>query len=229
MKRLLWRYPECWMLLLSAVAWVVLVMHAFGLGKPHHHQAMLSGAAVDWPAALTHWLLMVVAMMFPFVIGPVRGTAIRSLWRRRHRAIASFLLAYLAMWMLAGAGILFAVARLHIEGSTSAVVAAFLIAALWQLTPAKRGAMKACHRSIPLAPSGWRASLDCLRYGWTTGASCVLTCGALMAACSAASHSLPVMLGVTAVGAAERYALRVPSNIIFVTILSFAAMYAIAA
>lgn len=70
----------------------VLVMHAFGVGKRHHHRAMLTGTAVDCPPALTHWLLMVVAMMFPFIIGPVRGTAIRSLWRRRHRAIASFLL-----------------------------------------------------------------------------------------------------------------------------------------
>ena len=86
--------------------------------------------------------------------------------------------------------------------------AAFLGAAAWQLSPLKRRALIACHRTLPLAPRGWRAHRDCLRYGWIIGCSCLWSCALLMIACAVAGHSLPVMLTATGITAAERVSAR---------------------
>ncbi len=58
--------------------------------------------AVAIVVEIAAWMLMVVAMMFPLVIGSVRTVAARSLWRRRHRAIAGFLTGYAGAWFLVG-------------------------------------------------------------------------------------------------------------------------------
>jgi hypothetical protein len=57
---------------------------------------------------------------------------------------------------------------------------------------------------MPLAPRGWRADRDCLRYGWTVGRHCVMSCGIMMTACVLASHAFVAMAGVTAIAAVER-------------------------
>jgi len=67
-------------------------------------------------------------------LNAVRLTANRSLWRRRHRAIAGFLAGYLAPWIPPG----LAVARLRQPTWTHTPLAAALClagAALWQRTP----------------------------------------------------------------------------------------------
>ena len=110
-------------------------------------------------------MLMTVAMMLPMVAEHVRLTAERSLWRRRHRAMAGFVTGYLGLWALGG--VVVALLPLHPSGRTAAI--AFAIAGVWQLTPWKRRGLVGCHRTMPLAPRGWRADADCVRFGWRVG------------------------------------------------------------
>jgi predicted metal-binding membrane protein len=84
----------------------------------------------------------------------------------------------------------------------------FTTAALWQLTPVHRRALTDCHRRLPLAPTGWRADRDCLRYGGTIGAACIRTSWPLMLACAFAGHGLIAMTGGMIVGFVEQWAFR---------------------
>lgn len=188
--RLAWRHPEWWVLALAAGAWVVVIRNA-----GHHAHAHGAGAA------LAGWMLMTVAMMLPLVAEHVRLTAERSLWRRRQRAMAGFVLGYLAVWALAGVAV--SLVPLHPDSRTAAV--ALAIAGVWQLTPWKRRGLVGCHRTMPLAPRGWRADADCVRFGWRVGLRCALSCWALMLACAMMGHSLIAMVGVTGVMWAERH------------------------
>src|SRR5947207_1798316 len=108
-KRAAWGHPEWWSLALSTIAWVVMVVpfNTSGSGLHYHdHAAMglvpLSGTGSTYIATTLQWLIMVVAMMLPLVTGSIRIAAARSVWGRRHRAIAGFLFGYLGVWILAG-------------------------------------------------------------------------------------------------------------------------------
>jgi predicted metal-binding membrane protein len=195
LHRVAWRHPEWWSLAASAAAWLAL---ALGASAGHHASA--------WDSA-SRWLLMIVAMMVPLVLGSVRVAAERSLWRRRDRAMALFIVGYLAPWL--PVGLLASALAAHVPLESPAVAAAaFGVAAAWQLTPMKRRALLACHRTAPLAPRGWRADRDCLRYGSMIGQSCLVGCWALMLACHLAGHGITTMACVGAVGVVERYIAR---------------------
>jgi len=208
LERFRWRHPEWWTIAISALAWAPIVI---GTGAGHatpdaaalHHGAHAAVAPPSWPLASAAWLVMLAAMMLPLLVDAVRTAAARSLWPRRDRAIALFLAGYVAPWMLTGVGVL-AVARAIAPLSPRWAAAAFAAAAVWQLTPIKKRALLSCHRTMPLAPRGWRADRDCLRYGWTVGRHCVMSCGIMMAACVLASHAFVAMAGVTAIAAIER-------------------------
>src|SRR6476620_12211696 len=104
-RRFGWRHPEWWTLGLSALAWVSLLSDE--PAKGHHQHHYYHGASMLNVSMLLRelwlWVLMIVAMMLPLLVTPVRVVAARSLWRRRHRAIASFLVGYLATWLVVGA------------------------------------------------------------------------------------------------------------------------------
>lgn len=200
----------------------------------HTHQAMaaavLPGGQAVWATEAFWWLIMVVAMMFPVVIDPIRTTATRSLWHRRHRAIGGFLMGYLGPWMVFGVAVSVAVFELRMQTGLEQAVAApvgFGAAVLWQLTPTKHRAILACHRTLPIAPSGWRADRDCLRYGWVVGSSCLVSCWALMLACVLAEHSIPIMICATVVGWTERNRPRPNQLLLCAVITVFGLIYAI--
>ena len=215
-ERVAWRHPEWWVLAMSAAAWVVMAVPGTAAIPTSHH----GHAAPSWLDAsggivsARDWLLMIVAMMFPLCIASIQATAARSLWRRRHRAIASWLIGYVAPWLMLGLVVSFSTATLWPSGpqpSGAIVAVAFVVAAVWQGASLRARVVRRCHRTQPLAPSGWRATRDCMRYGWTTGIHCVVACGALMIACSLAGHGalgLFCMVAATFVGLAERYMIR---------------------
>jgi hypothetical protein len=213
--RLAWNHPEWWALGLSMAAWIALGVSAFSGaqgGHAHDMWAHAGGASMSTARILRDWMLMVVAMMFPLTIGAVQGTAARSLWRRRHRAIVAWLAGYSAPWLLVGALAVLPVAA-HVASTSSAlwIAAAFACAALWQSTESRAKALSACHRTWPLAPSGWRATRDCLRAGSVTSASCIIACAPLMVACSLLGHGplgLATMIGATTLALVERYSPR---------------------
>jgi hypothetical protein len=198
-RRFVWRYPHWWAILLCAGAWGWIAARWWG--SSHGHRL----SVVDW-------MLMVAAMMLPLVFAHLQLVAGRSLWPRRQRAMAAFLCGYAAVSLLTGMALVAIVtvadAVGYAVGTTPMLATAFALAAAWQVVPLKRRALTACHRTMPLAPRGWRAHRDCLRYGWTIGGNCLVSCAGLMLACVLAGHSLPAMLTASAVAGAERVSAR---------------------
>jgi hypothetical protein len=200
-KRFLWAHPDWWILAASAATGVWMVFH----GIRHAGHVHLSAASEQ----LFLWFLMIVAMMVPLVSDVLRTVAFRSLRRRRHRAMAGFLAGYLGMWTLAGIPALWVV----YAASSQALLAtglAFLLAALWAASAPRRRALVACHRTMPLAPSGWRADFDCVRFGGVIGGSCVASCFPLMLACTLTGHRAEAMLAGATIAAVERLSFRTP-------------------
>jgi predicted metal-binding membrane protein len=154
------------------------------------------------------WLLMLLAMMPPLLAQPMRHLWRRSLRRRRARAIAGFVAAYLTVWLLVGFGLMAVAALLRALAGATAVPAAVLAIAtalLWQATPAKQDCLNRCHRLPPLATFGLAADVDCLRFGFVAALWCVGTCWALMLVPLAADGAhVALMGGVAALTLAER-------------------------
>ncbi|HEX8263482.1 MAG TPA: DUF2182 domain-containing protein [Allosphingosinicella sp.] len=157
-------------------------------------------SAVEWPAALGHWMLMIGAMMLPMAGMALRHVAFRSFRRRRARAMTGFLLGYGAIWLLAAPAYLAAgLAGLAVRLASGTILIplgiALGFAAAWQGTAAKRRALRRSHRTVPLPPSGWAADRACLAYGLAQGRFCLASCWALMLVPAAAGHHpLPMLL-----------------------------------
>lgn len=166
-------------------------------------------SAASLVAAAPMWALMAGAMMVPPALPSVHHVAVNSLYWRRRRAVAEFLLVFLAIWIAFGVFVLGAIDNWGATSSRWSLPAALLVAAAWQLTPFKVRALSACHRPHPLPPSGWRAMLGTARFGWRDGNACLTSCWAMMlAAVLAGPASLLWMGGVTAVVTAEKLALK---------------------
>jgi len=188
------------MIAITAVAWIALASRAATEGHARAHGAQ-TGFAIG------EWVVMVAAMMFPLILPSVRHAASHSLWPRRHRAIAVFLCGYSATWLLFGVAALGLFAAMDFAHHAWTLPLGLALAAAWQFVPAKCRAARACHRTMPLAPSGLVADRDCLRYGWMVGVPCIITCWPLMATC-AVSHNLPAMMGASLITSLDRYAFR---------------------
>ncbi|MBV9581298.1 MAG: DUF2182 domain-containing protein, partial [Chloroflexi bacterium] len=225
-RPLTWQHPELWVMGVSVAAWIALAsVHGTGWNDMGMRPSMPMSPPLDqgllttWSSQLMSGTLMVVAMMPPLVIPQIRVTALRSLWARRQRAITCFLFGYLAVWLIAMAvaGLLLVLVDGHAWSNASIVGAvAFVAAGVWQVTPMKRIGLRGCHRTIPLAPTGWQADRDCVRYGYATARSCFLSCWLLMLACVFAQHDLLPMLGAGGVALGERLVFR-PRQLVMAT------------
>lgn len=196
------RRPEATVIALAALAWVAL---AFVHGAPraggaagltavaghggHAHTTVAAMAGVGAPGlgqrvvlGSLSWALMAVAMMAPATVPAVRHVAANSFRWRRRRAVATFVVTYLLVWVAFGVAAVtaFALALGGEAGGPVVVAALFALAAAWHLTPQRRRLLGGCRRAIPLRPRGWRASAACARFGLRHGASCVGACWALM-------------------------------------------------
>ena len=197
-RALAWRYPELWTLAVSAAAWPALIWH-------HAHQSH-GPIPSGWSDAAVSSLLMPLAMMVPLMLGGSHAVAARSLWRRRHQAIAEFLAGYLALWFVADLLIVLLSESLDRVGwSAPSAAVGLLLAVGWQYAPPRRRALLACLRAPNLSPHGRRADRDCARYGWQTGLHCLAACWAIMTVAALARHHVVVMLLASAVLWTERY------------------------
>lgn len=220
LRQFFWKWPEWWSLALCGLGWWAMLLHDW------RHAALGVHHWMTFSEELQGWMLMVFAMMLPPMRDSVRAIAFASLWARRHRAMAGFLLGYLAPWLILG----IPVVLLREETWThtyAAPTAVFLVAALWQMTPMHARALIACHRTQPLAPTGWRADRDCLRFGCNIGFACISSCWPLMLACALTGHSLTAMIGGMALGLAERWSFRPRTGIVIMGTLALAGYYTV--
>ena len=211
-RLLLWRHPEWWVIGLVTTAWLILAgqllpsEHAVG---HHGHAAGVAGPVEYLAPLLGGSAVMVLAMMAPLAIPGARHVAYTSFWNRRHRAQAMFLAGYLAVWTGVGATLtLAAVGATSILGPTPVLAVATTFAASWQLTKAKQRALRRCRRTVSLTPYGWRADVDCLRFGVATATTCVATCCGVMALAAASGHLVVVLALLAGLQLRERIAPR---------------------
>jgi len=128
------------------------------------------------------WALMLVAMMSPTLITPIRHVIERSFKRRRARSVTLFVVGYAAIWMAAGVVLLAAklVLSLLAPQSYLPAIGMGIIVFVWQCSPIKQRCLNRGHNHSELAAFGIAADLDALRFGITHGAWCVGSCWALM-------------------------------------------------
>jgi hypothetical protein len=193
-----WRRPSWWLGGAAALAWSALALVSF---HPLVHQGHGDIAQMPFPAAVGWWVAMVIATMLPWTGGDTRWLAFRVLPDCRQQAIAVFALAFLAVWTAVGVAAL--VALEPWQGEPAAVAPALVVAAAWQVAPARRRVLRRCAVSRAPAIRGWRARADWARLGTVAGARCVTTCWAVMLP-MAILHSPLLMLGAALVVASER-------------------------
>lgn len=204
-QTLLRRRPEAWVWVVVVGAWTaMLAQHLASPAVQHHaghHDPTLSGT-VEAAAALGMWALMVLAMMLPTAVPALHVVARASLPRRRFRAQVLVLAGFVIVWLGVGVAPLIAVQVWAPDGPTrrAVTVALLLMAAGHGLTRHQRRALARCHVLASPPPRGARADRACLRTGMRQAASCVVSCGVLMAVLVVDGHSsLALVLLVTAI------------------------------
>jgi predicted metal-binding membrane protein len=175
----------------------------------HAHDLAFDGPATTVAATVPMLALMAMAMMLPPAMPSIHHIALNSLYWRRRRAVFEFAIVLVAIWVT------YSVAVVGVVGSTGAPsvplapAAALALAALWQLTPLKRRALQACHRTGPLPPKGWRATTAVAGFGFRNGLACLASCWAMML--TTAFVGLPKlawMAALTGLITAERVSIR---------------------
>lgn len=228
------RHPEWWVLLIAAGAWIWMAAMphagaaqagpaAHGAHGAHHGHAAPVGLGIVAMA------VMVIAMMLPLTVGGVRRVAGAAAWERRHRSVAGFITGYLGVWM----GIMIAIATAwalasSVAGWKSAAVAVAAMAVLWEVAPAAWRQMRPGSRPKAAVADGWRADAACARVGAEAGVRCGTSCWALMAACVAFGHSLPVVAVLFGVQLGARYPQR-PARVLAALVVLGVCLGAIAA
>ena len=189
---------------MAALAWLALLSGLGNVGPDH--------SPTDVAAGLPGWSLMVVAMMVPVTLPAVRYVGLNSLRRRRRRAMALYTAVYVGAWALFGVAALAAdqLARAQLGLGDHVLLALALAAAAgWQLTRAKRRALFACGRTVPLPPLGRRADAGCARFALLHARRCIQSCWAIMLVMVAAGHSSVVwMVALTGLVVAEELTVR---------------------
>jgi predicted metal-binding membrane protein len=180
-----------------ALAWAWLVTHPMQMeampGMPDMAMAPDAWSPAYLTATFAMWALMMVAMMLPSAAPMVllHARLDRGSPAERARDNALFVLCYLAVWTafsalaalmqsaLVGAGAVSA-ASLAL-GDRVLVAALLLLAALWQLTAAKRACLDNCRSPIQFVMRFWRpGAAGAVRLGLRHGLYCLGCCWSLM-------------------------------------------------
>ena len=203
-----------WMLIMASDS--ALIVPVICGGADAGASGLETTLALNAPGTLIlAWLAMLLAMMPPLLAGPIAHLTLRSLKRRRFRAVAMFVAGYGALWLAAApALVVVAIAARWFATVTGLPVlaAAAMIALGWQATPFKQLALNRCHRLPRLSAFGAKADLDCLRYGAASGVWCVGACWALMVLPLVGEWHLPLMAAVMLIALLERSRLARPAR-----------------
>jgi predicted metal-binding membrane protein len=172
-------------LTVSVLAWLLLLV---GPDTCCHCAARGDGAVANalrtanLAMLAKNWMLMLVAMMVPMLVGSIYYIYSTSFTRLRNRLIALCVIGYLAVWMGAGAPLTAAAITAKALAPDSWWLAIIVggIAVVWQATPIKQTCLNRCHRQGPIAAFGPVAHWDAFCLGVERGVWCVGSCWALM-------------------------------------------------
>jgi len=200
-----WTHPRGWVIAIASAAWIAIAAFPHRppgqAGHAHHHSP---------DAAAAGWMMvgMVVAMMVPMTLHQIREVASRNAgWR--HRAVAVFLLGYLAVWTVAQAVIAETLRGITaLSGWLLAACIAAAAAVAWELGCGARRIRILHQPDAQPAPRGWRVLHGCGVHGARTAIRCVGSCWGLMAVCAAFAHSVPVMAVLFVIQMNGRHATR---------------------
>jgi predicted metal-binding membrane protein len=213
------RWPDAWLIGLGAIILIAWVMLALG-GSLVSLAVICSAGAAPLSASLDlalifnspmrlagSWGLMVVAMMLPLAVAPLRHVRARTFTRRRERSTLAFIAGFIAIWMAAGV-VLQTVALLlrwaALPAPQASIWLAIALALVWQISPTKQWFLNRCHQRPPLAAFGLAADRDALLFGLRNGAACAGACWALMLPMLLiAEGQFVAMIAVTLFGLAE--------------------------
>jgi predicted metal-binding membrane protein len=190
------RGPNAWLVPFAAVmlsAWMMLAFDGSVLSLPAFCSAGSRGMplSVSFDLALVSnaipqlalgWVLMVVAMMLPLAIAPLRHVRERSFASRRTRSMLLFVSGFVAVWI--AVGIILEIVAWFLRWAEPVPLAgvglAIMVALVWQVSPAKQWCLNRCHQRPPLAAFGFAADFDAFRFGARNGVACAGVCWALM-------------------------------------------------
>lgn len=179
-------------LILSATLWILLLLNPGNLLKIQHCTITTAGPSqASWQmllamnpisVLLTGWVLMVVAMMLPKLIGPIQHIYERSFKHRRLRSTLLFISGYVGVWVAIGLLMITAILGLNLlmPKSYLPAIGAGIIAITWQFSPIKQCCLNRGHHHKTLAAFGWSADRDALLFGISHGYWCVGSGWALM-------------------------------------------------
>lgn len=191
------RRPDLWHLPFAAIILVAWTVLAFGSGAPSLSVLCAGDPRDTVPLSVSlqvaliltspgqlalDWLLMIIAMMLPLALSPLRHVRERSFARRRARSMLEFVAGFAAVWMAVGI-ILHMVAlllRWAVPVPAFRLALAIAAALLWQISPAKQWFLNRCHQRPALAVFGTAADLDAFWFGIKNGLACAGACWALM-------------------------------------------------
>ncbi len=198
-----------------AIGWLALVLTTFTMSGDHAH----GDAQLDL-SFLVMWAAMSVAMMLP----TVASLALAYAGLGRGRGV-TYVLGYLAVWLATAP---LAYALLTFSHERIWLIAAWLVAGLWQAAPWTRTALQQCRVSVggddPVGLS------DSLIAGLKQGMWCCVACLPLMVAGMALAMLLApvagilVMLGLTAVMIWEKWRARTAAPAQFTRLLRISAV-----
>ncbi len=192
-RRTWFRHPERTLAGVALLAWGLVLVQVAG----HRHGS--------WLQAQATWLTMVGAMMIPPALPMARHVALNSKRQRRQRGAFLFVGASLLPWVAVGLVLVTLSGPAGLSEYRQMVLGvSLLLAAAWELTSAKKRALKKCHRTIPLPAHGRKADIACVKLGLNYGRACFGACWALMLPMALLGHlSVTLMLVMTGIAVAE--------------------------
>jgi predicted metal-binding membrane protein len=193
-------------LFLAAVAaWLVLIVQAQGVG------VMGGTMGLGLGAFIALWTVMMAAMMLPAVT-PVATLYARSAGGLRIVVLPAFAIGYLAVWALVGvlafpaSSFATAFAMNSPVGGRIVAAAAFLVVALYQLSPIKGACLLLGRPTLGAGANPTHSPLAGFAAGGRDGLACVASSWALMLVMVPIGFmNLPLLLALAAVVFVERY------------------------
>lgn len=179
-------------IVISLITWVILLFNPGQIMTVEHCHVSRSGPSAESlsmllamnpiQSQLVGWLLMVIAMMLPKLIGPIQHIYVHSFKKNRFAAAMLFVLGYILVWTLAGIIMILAIIafQLYFPDSFYPAIAIGVIAIVWQFSPIKQRFLNQGHNHHTLSAFGFSMCKDSLSFGIAHGISCVGSGWALM-------------------------------------------------